>query len=251
MPSNVKFANGEVRNAGTVVDPAGKTGLRYGILYTRIKSATFENVKVISPATRGVSGTAGEFTRKAQDGSGIPEPSGTIHLTNIEVQNAPAQGFNLLGGTCHLEELTSKGSGAEGIHVESCKTVNYGKLTAIDASKSNSLRRAFSFGHNRRVNGRELHIEDSKARPTGYKLTAYGTQSGHLGAVRDRVRNGTVRLENHSNLNLGSAPQQQPQNTPQPPPLTPLQRRRQALRLRQLRRLRRQRILLRRRAMAR
>ncbi len=79
VPSNVLFMNGEVRNAGTVVDPAGKFGNHNGIEIDTVDSVEFKNITVISPADKGVSGVATE---------------GLVRLTNIEVRDVPNLDFS-------------------------------------------------------------------------------------------------------------------------------------------------------------
>lgn len=200
VPANALFMNGEVYNAGTVVDPAGKIGNHIGIEIDAVDSVEFRNIKVVSPADRGVTAVA---TREV---SGTAT-EGMIRLTNIEVQDAPAGGFTLLGGTQYLDDLTVRDVGGRGVYVGNSELANYGKLTSINASKTDTLRRAFDFEHNARVEGGELHVVDNQASPTGYKISTYGTQSGTLGTVYDQVSNGNLVIDNFSGLDytLGDA----------------------------------------------
>lgn len=209
VSSNVKFTNGEVHNAGRVADPAGKVNPRHGIHYLGVESVEFTNIKVFTPAASGVAGEAGEFTRITSEGMSVLEPSGTVTLNNVEVYNSPESGFALQGGIYYLEDLTCGDVNGRGIFVGDAESVNYGKLTSINASKTDSLRRAFDFENNKTIEGAELHVVDDQETPTGYKITTFGTQSGTLGKVYDRVANGELAMENHSGLAVSSAPTSQ------------------------------------------
>ncbi len=204
VPSNVKFTNGEVRDAGRIVDPAGKTSVKYGISYMRTHSVEFSDIRVLMPEDRGVSGELQEFTWQEGDGAEVSESGGTVTLKNIEVQGAADTGFNLVGGTNILEDLTAREVGGTGIYVGDSELLRYGSLTAVNTSQRGDPHRAFSFARNDRVEGTELRIVDSQAPPTGYKIHTRGTQSGHLGETRDEVANGSLVAENRSSLRIGS-----------------------------------------------
>lgn len=181
-PSNVRFEGGTVRDAGRIPVAAG---LKNGITFTNPSSLAVSDVRVISPAGRGVSGVA---------------PGGVVTLSNVSVEGVPEGGFDLQYGRYELNGLTARATGKAGIYVARAESVVYGTLTAIDTAKHDRLRRAFSFEKNRRVAGRRLNVVDRKRRPTGYKINAAGTRRERLGAIYDRVSRGSVAMENARGL---------------------------------------------------
>lgn len=202
VPSNVVLSNGSIYDAGKM--PEAPDYPKYGLQYYAVESLECRNIKVISPKQRGVSGE--------QRGHNGIAPSGTVRLSNIEVQDAPSHGFSLVGGSSssrlvggkhYLDNLTVKGSSQCGIYVGYNELVEYGSLTSINASKTDDLRRAFSLEHNNRVDGEELRVVDDQKTPTGYKVATYGRQTGSLGAIRDQVANGKAQVENLSGLAVG------------------------------------------------
>ncbi len=237
VSSNVLFMNGEVRNAGFAVDPAGKGGNRYGIEIDAVESAEFKDIKVFSSATKGVSGVA---TRKVYGA----RTRGAVSLANIEVEGAASSGFELqgtahdvsfAGGTYQLENLSSRNTGGAGFFVARAKKVGYGKLTSIDSSKNDSLERAFWFQQNERVEGTRLDVVDGGANPTGFKVVAYRDKSGYLGKVYDHVAHRRVEIENNSGLRVQMSTEgaQEPSSgkpiSPKPRPSALARRRRQRL----------------------
>ena len=140
---------------------------------------------VASPGARGASGTA---------------PGGAVRLSGVEVRDAPGGGFDLGAETLRLENLVVRGAGGIGVYVAGSASVSYGKLTAINASKVDGLRRAFGFERNARVEGGELRVVDDQAAPTGYVVKTSGAQSGTLGKIHDGVANGDAVVENGSGL---------------------------------------------------
>ena len=72
VPSEVRFVRGTVEDAGKL---AGMPGCdRDGIHYANVRSVAFKDIKILSPAHRGVSGVS---------------PAGTVALDNVEVEDAP------------------------------------------------------------------------------------------------------------------------------------------------------------------
>jgi hypothetical protein len=187
-PSNVRFVGGTVKDAGrqpglSEKDPSNRAGVEFG----RVRSVEFEDIRVTSPATDGVHGWA---------------PDGTVHLYNIRVANAPGKGFDLADSAYYLEDLSAQGVNRAGIVVTSSRLVKYGELRSINVSKEDVLRRAFWFENNARLEGRELHVVDNQATPSGYIVGTYGAQSGTLGVVYDQIFNGQVQVDNASHLAL-------------------------------------------------
>ncbi len=212
VSDDVVIKNGEVRNAGTVVDPAGKTGNKYGIEIDAVDSVEFENIKVFSSTDNGVSGVA---TREV---AGVVT-KGDIRLSNIEAHDSGAVGFELQGraqdgesmsesryGTYDLDGLLAKRSGQEGVVVLSAASVRFGTLETFNASRESESGRAFWFADNASVAGGELRVEDDQSPPTGYKVLTDGNGSGTLGAVYDGVVNGDIEMEGGSKLPYTTSP---------------------------------------------
>jgi hypothetical protein len=188
-PSNVRFVDGTVKNAGrqpglSEKDPSNRAGVEFG----RVGSVEFEDIRVTSPATDGVHGWA---------------PDGIVRLYNIRVEDAPGKGFDLDNAAYYLEDLSAQGVNRAGIVVTNSRLVKYGKLRSINVSKEDALRRAFWFKNNTWLQGKELHVVDNQTTPTGYIVGTYGAQSGTLGVVYDQVTNGKVQMHNTSNLAWG------------------------------------------------
>jgi hypothetical protein len=163
-PSNVRFVGGTVKNAGrqpglSEKDPSNRAGVEFG----RVRSVEFGNIRVTSPATDGVHGWA---------------PDGTVRLYNIRVEDAPGRGFDLDNAAYFLEDLSAQGTNRAGIVVTNSRLVKYGKLRSINVSQKDALRRAFWFKNNTHLQGKELHVVDNQATPTGYIVGTYGPQSG-------------------------------------------------------------------------
>src|SRR5215212_406615 len=113
VPSNVRFEGGTVTNAGRSGGCAPST---HGIEYCDVESVGFENVKVVSPESRGVSGSA---------------PGGTVRLIGIEVRGASASGFDLTEGKIHLDDLMCREAGGIGFSVRRAELLKYHKLESI------------------------------------------------------------------------------------------------------------------------
>lgn len=198
VPTDVTFKNGFVYNGGAL--PGGHPGNDYGISWNSVGEIHFRNINVRTPGSRGVTGTAKAFTQRRKDGSTVARPAGTVHLDDITVTNAPSTGFNLQGGTYRLNALTARDTGDVGMFVADTQLLAYGTLTSTRTSKTASLHRAFNFERNRRIEGGQLRIEDDRATPTGYVAGFYGSQSGNLGTIHDKVTNRDIAVENPSKL---------------------------------------------------
>lgn len=200
VPNGVRFRRGEVRGAGTVEDPAGKSSVRYGVHYERVGAVSFEDVRVASPATRGVYGDARAFEWEPSAGAGGPRPGGEATLANVEVEGAGDLGFALVGGTLRLSDLTATDCGEESFRVTGADLLTYDKLTSVNASRSDARGLAFNFEGNALVEGGELVVVDNQPTPTGYGVSTRGQQSGRMGDISDRIANGDLVVENHSGL---------------------------------------------------
>jgi hypothetical protein len=184
VPSNVRFEGGTVTNAGR---SGGCAPSNHGIEYSDVESVGFENIRVVSPESRGVSGSA---------------PGGTVRLTGIEVRGASTSGFDLTEGKIHLGDLICKETGGTGFSVRHADLLEYRKLESINASTANRLHRAFSIEHSARVEGGELHVIDDQDLATGYKVLTDGRQAGSLGVIYADIANGKLEVENHSSLKV-------------------------------------------------
>lgn len=200
VPTNVTFQNGFTYNGGALT--GGQSGNRFGAEWSAVGEVFFSNVTIQTPGSRGVSGTAAAFTQTLPNGGTVAQPAGTVHLTGITVTGAPASGFDLHGGSYHLEQLTAEETGDIGIAVTDAALLQYGTLTATNTSKTASLHRAFDFEHNTTIDAAagKLWVYDDQATPTGYVAGFYGTQGGNLGTLYDRVTNGSLTVQDSSGL---------------------------------------------------
>lgn len=200
VPTNVTFQNGFTYNGGALT--GGQSGNTFGAEWSAVGEIFFDNVDVRTPGSRGVSGTAAAFTQTLPDGSTVAQPAGVVHLTGVTVTGAPANGFNVQGGSYHLDGLTAQSTGDIGFYVASAALLQYGTLTATDTSRTASLHRAFDFENNATIDGAggALWIYDDQAAPTGYVAGFYGSQTGNLGTIYDRITNGTLVIQDSSGL---------------------------------------------------
>lgn len=208
VPANVLFKNGSVRNAGRF---PGQDANKYGIEIDAVHSVEFRGIEVESSVGRGVSSVA---TRMV---NGSPT-NGAVRLSGIEVSNVERDaGFSLTGeadegnapgGVYDLETLTARNVGGTGIAVLGSSFVRCENLTSIDTAKVDDQSRAFEFGRNALVEGSQLYIRDEQETPTGFRVSAYGSQSGTLGVVHDGVSNGEVEIGNESGLSYITPPVQ-------------------------------------------
>lgn len=194
------FKNGTVYNGGRL--NGGHPGNAYGISFNGVGEVHFTNIKVRKPGSRGVSGTAKAFTQTRENGSTVARPAGTVHLNDIIVTDAPSSGFNLQGGTCHLDALTAQETGEIGMYVAGADLLQYGTLTSTRTSKTSSLHRAFSFEGNKRIEGTQLTVIDDQATSTGYVVGFYGTQAGDAGTISDKVTDRDITVENRSGVTV-------------------------------------------------
>ncbi len=237
VPGGVVMKNGEIRNAGTVVDPAGKTGNKFGIEIDAVESVELENIKVFSSTNRGVS----SFGKRTVYGK---PTKGGVSLSNVEVSGGRAAGFDLQSGVYDLKDLLARETDGAGFAIIGSQVAGYSSMTAVNVSKKDTLRRAFWFERNELIQGARLTVEDSQTNPTGYKVVTYRDGGGALGSVRDNVSNGRVQIENHSGLDVrmdAGEPSSPPSEAAPPVPPRPspaVLARRRRLRLRRLRRRR-------------
>lgn len=185
VPDNVTFQNGFTYNGGALT--GGQSGNTFGLEWNTVGEIFFTHVDIQTPGSRGVCGNAA---------------GGIVHLTDVTVSGTPAGGFNVADGTYYLDSLSATNTGDIGFAASGCTLLHYGTLTATDTSKTASLRRAFDFENNTTIDGSagQLWIYDDQATPTGYVAGFYGTQSGNLGTIYDRITNGDLVIEDSSGL---------------------------------------------------
>lgn len=168
QPTNVKFSHGLIIDAGRL-EPARATP--YGINYSGIASAEFDDITILNPADRGLSGTA---------------PAGRVTVRNLQIT----------GGADCVNIGQTRSTMLSGVTVEDCS--GYGifistqgnwvvaeNLRAINVSRENPLRRAVWFENNGDVRVRGVTVIDDQATPTGYvvgqfrntRLTVSGVQA--------------------------------------------------------------------------
>jgi hypothetical protein len=212
VPSNVRFANGTVTDAGKL---AGDAPNEDGIHCSNVgMGVVFEDVDVYTPKRHGVAA----IRFKGAPADSLHE----VRFANVTVHDAPYSGFSLRNefdsgqpqvGKYDLDRLLVREAGRTGFFVEGAALVAYTTLRSYNAHKvaegSPDLSRAFSFEKNVRVDGTELYVEDDQAPPagpTGYVVNASGAtaagdaQAGTLGTIYDRVVYGDVAVTNSSNL---------------------------------------------------
>jgi hypothetical protein len=183
VPSNVRFAEGIVRDAGR---PGGPGGTNYGIFFHHVGSSIlFRDIRVVAPAARGISGMA---------------TNGVARLNNLVVYRSREAGFHFTEGRFLLANLTTRNSRGTGFYIADNRRVDYKLLRSINSSRGDDLRRAFSFERNARVEGEQLIVLDNQRSATGYVVNSSGKQAGRLGKIYDRVASVRVRLQNPSRL---------------------------------------------------
>jgi hypothetical protein len=181
----------------------GQGGNKYGIEWNGIGEVFFDDVFVTSPGDRGASGTAAAFNQVLPSpGGNVPQPAGTVHLTDITVNNTPGSGFNCQGGTYRLDRLTAQNTNDIGFYAANTAQLQYGTLTALNTAKTAGLRRAVDFENNTSIQGTEVHVNDDQATATGYIVGAYFSNSGALGTIYRSIANGTLQVENQSGPGL-------------------------------------------------
>jgi hypothetical protein len=184
-PRNVKLQNGVIKNGGN------KTATKsLGLVVDNADSADISNVKVLTPGTLGIGGA---------------NPVGKVTLRNCRVEGTTGTWAACAPTASELilEDIVVSDSGGSGIAILSCGTLIAKGLTAIDTSKNDTLRRAIWIEANTRVFASELTIIDLQTTPTGYVLQIYGAQSGAVTDVHWLIPNGSLTIENNSNLPLG------------------------------------------------
>lgn len=188
VPSGVQYINGVIANAGKGSRGNGTgSGNKFGVEYWNAESATFRDIKVISPATRGVSGSAS---------------NGKIRLIGVQAHDAMEQGFSLSADDLYMEGLLAKGARGVGIGIVSSRRVTYRTLRSVSTSRSNDTYRAFNIENNGYVDGDQLEVVDKQAKPTGYTVSTYGRQEGSLGTILHTIPNGKLRVTNSSGLKI-------------------------------------------------
>ena len=175
MPESVRFSNGTIRNAGTVLPLKGN---QFGIEISHVKSISVSAVTTIGSASRGISSEA---------------PAGTVNLRDILVQsNLRDSGANLQA-TKHLaiDLLRTENSPAYGIYIAECPTVTARRLETLNAARTFSLRRAIWLEHNKSISLQNVGVFDNQATATGYVAGCYGPgQAGSINGITSSFASG-------------------------------------------------------------
>ncbi len=201
VPDNVIVRRGTIRNAGSVVDPAGKTGNKFGIEADGFDNVSLSSITVISSRNRGLS----SFGRRNVGGR---VTRGALQLRGIKLDVPQSDGFNIQDSLPDMAGCTAAGSYGPGFYFGRCPEVRYsGTLSAVRTSQRRTERRAFWFENNGYVRGAEgiLDIVDGRSADavTGYVLFTSGDGGGNLGRYRDLLTHRAVKVENNSRLTLG------------------------------------------------
>lgn len=187
VPRDCTFTGGTVTRAGQF---AGQTGNRYGVNFEGVDGTIrFTNINVNNPATRGVSGSMLSTATVIYDG-------GTVYLPGDS-------GFDINGGggIVRLLNATVDGSPSYGFYVSGASLVQSTTyLTAHNCAGTNPLHRAITFENNTNVDMTHLYVQDDRNPAKGYVVGAFGTQTGDLGTIHDKVQNSPVTVDNPSGL---------------------------------------------------
>jgi hypothetical protein len=176
QPSNVKFQNGLVIDAGRLA-PAKATP--YGLNYSGTGGLVeFSDITVLNPADRGLSGTA---------------PDGRVTARDVHIVGG-TDGVNI-GRTrsVELRGITSEDAAGYGIFVNTVGNwVVAENLLAVNASKGSTLRRAVWFENNGDVQAWGINIVDEQANPTGYIAGGFRNTRIVMSGIRAIIRAGTI-----------------------------------------------------------
>jgi hypothetical protein len=168
----------------TISDGVIKNSHQYGIQYSDIISATFNNITAISSRLSGFYGTSA---------------SGTINASNIDSKsNGLRDAINLQALNVFVNNLTSEQSPGYGIIISHSGTVVANNLTATNASTASDLHRAIWFEDNKNVSASGLTIVDNQKSATGYILGEYSNASGTITDIHYQISNGKFAVSNLS-----------------------------------------------------
>lgn len=187
VPRDCTFSGGQIDRPGQYT---GQSGNRYGVNFEDVDGTIqFSGITVNNAYGRGVSGTMRSTATVIYEG-------GTVYLPGDS-------GFDIQGGggTVRLLGPTVDGSPSYGFYVAGAGSLESTTfLTAHNCAGSNPLHRAITFENNARVNLAHLYVQDDRNPARGYVVGAFGSQSGTLGTIHDKVQNGPVVIDDPSGL---------------------------------------------------
>jgi len=182
VPANVAWADGIVKNAGTV---APLVGNQFGIEYVAPTSVKYSGIKVIASANRGMAGTAA---------------AGLVEIDNVTVDSPTAgNGFNLSALTLIMNGIKSINTQSYGVYVTGSGNVISSNITAVNAAITDGLKRAVWFSANTRIMVDGVNVLDNQATATGYTVgTDGGSQSGVITNIQSSFASGTLSVSDGS-----------------------------------------------------
>jgi len=167
-PESVRFTNGTIKNAGTILPLKGN---QFGIEVSHAKSVAISAVTTIGSKNRGIS---------------VNAPNGSVTLRDILVQsNLNDAGANLKAKDLSIDLLRTENSPSYGIFITGCTTVTARRLETLNAAKTLSLRRAIWLENNAQIDIQNMGVFDNQTPySTGYVAGALGsTQTGSITGV--------------------------------------------------------------------
>jgi len=175
-PESVRFTNGTIRNAGTILPLKGN---QFGIEVSQVKSVAISAVTTIGSAHRGVCTSA---------------PSGSVSLRDILVQsNLKDSGANLQAKELSIDLLRTENAPAYGIYIGNSPNVSARRLETLNAARAFSLRRAIWLENNAQINLQNLGIFDNQAYATGFVAGCFGSaQVGSITGITSSIASGTA-----------------------------------------------------------
>jgi hypothetical protein len=185
VPSNVRFSNGLIENAGALTPLSGN---KYGIEFNGQISCSFSDIDVLNAAGSGVSGTA---------------PEGSVRLSNISVKGSRSGlGFNFYK-TAAVEISNSAAANipSYGFMFNRCGRVQAEGLTATATAQTDPLQRSIWFENGKTVLASNLTIAEGPNPAGGHIIGAYQEsglmQSGTVHGIISTFRNGPVVIQNN------------------------------------------------------
>jgi len=190
-PTGVKFSNGLIIGPGNVTTPVGN---HYGIEYSNIQSAWFDNIAIQNYTVRGMAGTT--------------TSTGEIYansLTAVAGANSASgsQGFNFAGQTIIAKNIHSDGAPGYGIYVGTTNSFIGQNLSARNsATNGGTGNRAIWFQGITNLTVQGVSVIDDQSTPTGYILGEYGNTGGSITGINYKTTNNTFYVVSNDAPNV-------------------------------------------------
>lgn len=184
----VLVEHGHIRNSG-LLPPAPNTNTnanKYGLEYTDPVSCVFSDIEIENSANRAVSGAAA---------------NAKIFLRNIRSRSNQSDGAFIFYKTKYVDisDSIAENSPAQGFAFDQVATALMGRLKAVNASQTNSLRRAMWFQNGQFLSAHELLVMDNQTVPTGYIVGASSStgynQTGVVQGVSGSITYGAMKVQ--------------------------------------------------------